>query len=258
MIDAKHRPEDTTKSDKVEQNDSIFDTTQSSDPSSHVLSTNKPKMTITDTDIVSTSILFFAAGYETTATILSFLLYLLALNENCQQKLYEEVNGQTVKNETNSYDNLTKLSYLEACIAETLRLYTPVSLLGRTASEDYTIGNTGITVEKGTTIIIPIHALHHSPDYFPEPKQYRPERFLPENRDKIIPYTYLPFGAGPRNCVGMRFALMEAKAVVARMVIKYEFIRTANTKVPLQYVSKSSIPRPTDFTVGVHYRSKIG
>jgi len=103
-------------------------------------------------------------------------------------------------------------------------------------------------------ITIPIHAIHHNPDYYPTPHQFDPERFLPENKDKLIPYTYLPFGAGPRNCVGMRFALMEAKTVIANIITKYRFFRTENTKIPLEFRKFVGFMQAKDVTVGVEIR----
>ncbi|XP_054157181.1 cytochrome P450 3A19-like [Oppia nitens] len=125
------------------------------------------------------------------------------------------------------------MPYLEACVAETLRLHNPVSAVGRIAAQDYTIGDTGITVPKGMLVNFSIQSMHRNPDYYPEPDRWNPERFMPYNRDKLVPYTYMPFGLGPRNCVGMRFALMETKTATAYLVNRFKFIRTPKTTVPL-------------------------
>ncbi|CAG2172077.1 unnamed protein product, partial [Oppiella nova] len=169
------------------------------------------KESITEDDILSTSFLFFIAGYETTATLTSYLLYSLALDESCQRKLYEEI--RRFKGDFN-YESISKMHYLEACVAETLRLYNPVPQTGRMAAEEYTIGDTGLKIAKGMIVNLDIQTLHHSPEYYPNPDRWDPERFMPENRDQLVPYTYLPFGLGPRNCVGMRFSLMEVKTAV--------------------------------------------
>ncbi len=97
------------------------------------------------------------------------------------------------------------------------------------------MGNTGLTLFKGQTVEIPVYAIHHSEEYFPNADKFIPERFLPENRHKIIPYSYLPFGAGPRNCIGMRFALTEAKLGLASIIQKYRFSRSPRTEVPLSF-----------------------
>jgi cytochrome P450 len=98
---------------------------------------NKSKVEITEDDILATSFLFFIAGFETTASLLSFLFYSLALDQKCQQKLYEEVVSFKGKLD---YESIAQMSYLDACIAETLRLYNPLSALSRIASEDYVLG----------------------------------------------------------------------------------------------------------------------
>jgi cytochrome P450 len=98
---------------------------------------NKSKVEITEDDILATSFLFFVADFETTASLLSFLFYSLALDQECQQKLYEEVLSFKGKFD---YESIAQMSYLDACIAETLRLYNPVSTIHRIASEDYVLG----------------------------------------------------------------------------------------------------------------------
>ncbi|CAG2117281.1 unnamed protein product [Medioppia subpectinata] len=173
--------------------------------------------------------LFLIAGNETTATLLSFLLYELSVNENCQQRLYEEIRG--VEGDY-SYESIARMPYLEACVAETLRHYPPNPAITRICTKEYVLGNTGLTIPKGMTVNFDVYGIHHSPEYYPNPERWDPERFLPSNRDQLVPYTYLPFGLGPRNCVGMRFALMQAKTTVAQLIDKYRFKRTANTRYP--------------------------
>jgi cytochrome P450 family 3 subfamily A len=101
---------------------------------------------------------------------------------------------------------------------------------------------------------VPIYARHHDPEFYPNPYRFDPNRFLPENRHLLTPYTYLPFGAGPRNCVGMRFGLMEAKTAIVNLINKFKFVRTENTKVPLEFVKGSRILKAKDITVGIEIR----
>ena len=121
---------------------------------------------------------------------------------------------------------------------------------------DFKSGDTGITIPKGMLVNFDIASIHHSPDYYPEPMKFNPERFLPENRDKLVPYTYMPFGMGPRNCVGMRFALMEAKTAAANLINKFKFSRTANTRVPLKAAKKDFILNTGDIFVGIEPRNQ--
>jgi cytochrome P450 len=194
------------------------------------------------------------AGYETTATTLSFCSYELALNPECQEKLFEEINSAIDSNEEISYETLAKLPYLDSVISETLRLYPPIIKLEREAMTDYKLGDTGITLFKGQVVEIPVYPIHHSEEYYPNPENFNPSRFMPENRDQIIPYTYLPFGAGPRNCIGMKFALMEAKLCLAHIVRRYKFIRSAKTEVPLEFRRVSLLLSTNGLIVGIQKR----
>jgi len=99
-----------------------------------------------------------------------------------------------------------------------------------------------------------IQSIHRNPEYYPEPEKWNPERFTPENRDKLTPYTYLPFGIGPRNCVGMRFALMEAKTAVVHLVNKFKFVTTKNTQIPLKFKKFEFLLSVENVNVGVQIR----
>ncbi|CAG2178733.1 unnamed protein product, partial [Oppiella nova] len=165
---------------------------------SKVLDIKLSNKMLTEVEIQAQGIVFFAAGYETTATLLTYCSYELALNAHIQQKLYEEMRSSFDANGEIDYNLLARLPYLDAVLSETLRLHSPATKTSRVASEDYKLGDTGITIQKGQTVDILSYAIHHSEEYYPNAEKFTPERFLPENRHKILPYTYLPFGAGPR------------------------------------------------------------
>ena len=137
-------------------------------------------------------------GFETTATLVSLALYCLACDHRVQDKLLDELEelGEL------DYHKAMTAPYLDAVVQETLRLYPPAPVIDREAAQDYTIPGTDITIEKGTDVLIPVYAIHMDPHNYPKPHLWTPERFLPDNRSNIAPYTYLPFGAGPRNCIG--------------------------------------------------------
>uniref|UniRef100_A0A8C5RWF1 Cytochrome P450 3A n=1 Tax=Laticauda laticaudata TaxID=8630 RepID=A0A8C5RWF1_LATLA len=120
-----------------------------------------------------------------------------------------------------TYEALMQIEYLDMVLNETLRMYPGVSRLQRMCKN--TIKLNGITIPKGMGIAIPPVILHFNPEYWPEPEQFRPERFSKEVKEKINPYTYLSFGAGPRNCIGMRFAFLTMKAAVASLMQHFTF-----------------------------------
>ncbi|CAG2170307.1 unnamed protein product [Oppiella nova] len=136
-----------------------------------------------------------------------------------------------------------------ALISETLRHSPQILRLKREAMEvdpeldvwsvymeDVMLGNTGVMIEKGVIVEIPVYAIHNDPEYYPDPFTFNPDRFMPENRYNIQPYTYLPFGSGRLHCIGMRFALLSAKLALANISQKFRFSRVTDTDVPLVYI----------------------
>ena len=179
---------------------------------------------LTEDEILAQAWAFFLAGYETTSMALSFVTFQLAINEDIQQRLYEEVLTEVDANGDIDYDILTKLPFLDSVISEALRMHPPFNKVGRKAEKDYVVGKTGIIIPRKGQITIPISAIHMCEEFYPEPHKFNPDRFMPENRDKLIPYTYLPFGGGPRNCIGLRFALMEIKLCITQLLYRYKFV----------------------------------
>ncbi|CAF1486731.1 unnamed protein product [Adineta steineri] len=148
-----------------------------------------------------------------------------------QEKIYQEVRQELGDDEV-TYEKLNQLQYLDMVINETLRMYPPVLRLDRVASKDYQLGN--YLIPKGTIIHAPVYPIHHDFETWPEPEKFIPERFLPAEKAKRHPMVFLAFGDGPRNCIGMRFALVEAKLGIVRALRLVEFERSEKTEVPLQ------------------------
>ncbi|UXI22221.1 Disks large-like protein [Sarcoptes scabiei] len=210
---------------------------------------------LSEEEIVAQSVVFFLAGYETTATTMAFCCYELAMNQDIQQKLFDEIQSVLDDGKSLNYSSVMTLPYLDAVLSETLRKYPPALALGREAAEDYYIKEYDITVEKNNDVMIPVYAIHHDPEYYPDPERYDPERFMPENRHKLVPYTYLPFGGGPRNCIGMRFALTEAKLGIANLIKSFRLVRIPETSAPLK-ITKSFILLTTEpIHIGIEKRA---
>uniref|UniRef100_A0A182SRS3 Cytochrome P450 n=1 Tax=Anopheles maculatus TaxID=74869 RepID=A0A182SRS3_9DIPT len=168
---------------------------------------------------------FFIAGFETSASLMSFCLYELAKNETVQGKLrgtivaaLDETDGQL------SYDMVMSLGYLDQVVNETLRMYPPVDFLFRVANTDYPIDRFG-TIPRGTLLVVPVHALHHDPAYYPQPEVYDPERFAsePKVNRKRQDAPFMPFGMGPRHCIGTTFGLMLVKVGLVAMLRSFRF-----------------------------------
>lgn len=216
---------------------------------------NASAKVLTEDEALAQCVTFFIGGQDTTSSVIAFTAYLLALHPDVQQRLRDEVDSCFEKHgEEPSIDNVSKLKYLNCVISESLRLYPPAIRVERTACEDCVLGEAGLRLMKGTVVTIPVYAMHHDPDNFPDPEKFDPERFSEENVASIKPYSYLPFGAGPRNCIGMRFALQVVKLCLVHAVRNFELVRTENTKVPLKMMRIFGLLLPEDITVGVKRR----
>ncbi|GJQ73210.1 Cyp6a9 [Trypoxylus dichotomus] len=190
---------------------------------------------LTTKEFVSQVFAFFVAGFDTSSATLTFCLYELASNFDIQDKLREEiVNGLKNYDGQITYEALQNMEYLDQVISETLRKYPVVSMIPRICTQDYQIPFSNSTIEKGTFVLISALGLHMDPEYFPDPERFDPDRFSDENEYKMRSGTYLPFGDGPRICIGLRFGLMQVKMCLITLLRDFEFGVNARTKSPLE------------------------
>ncbi|KAF6214471.1 hypothetical protein GE061_009214 [Apolygus lucorum] len=184
---------------------------------------------------------FFIAGFETTASTLHYATYLLSVNQSCQDKAREEARKCYEKNGEFTYDSLKELQYIENCVNETLRLMPPVPMNFRVCTKDYTFPN-GTHIEKGQSILLPTIAIHYDPKIFPEPEKFIPDRF----DGSIEKGSYAPFGDGPRICIGKRFAVVEIKLTLAKLLLNYKFLPAASKPNLREMVVGSIVLNPKD------------
>lgn len=171
-------------------------------------------------------------AFETTALSLTFLTYNLAKNPHVQAKLVKEVDDYLARNSGKiEHETVNELVYLNACILESLRLFPVLLRLDRMCTKEWTYEPLGLTIPKGMTVQIPVFSIHFNPEYYPDPHAFKPDRFLPENKDKLNQYAYLGFGLGNHNCIGMRLAKENLIMSMARILQTFTFAATADTKV---------------------------
>jgi len=187
---------------------------------------------LNDNELIAQMVVSLLGGYHTVSCTLSLVCYHLAVYPDIQEKVFEEISHIYASREKVTHDELKDLLYLQACISETLRLYPPGFFITRTINQSCTIKD--IPFKKGMGVCIPIYALHRDEEFWQEPDSFKPERFLPENKDSINQFAYLPFGSGPRSCIGMRFAMMEIKTILVKMLQKYRLVRGPETPVPFK------------------------
>lgn len=176
---------------------------------------------ITDEDITDEVSTFMFAGHDTTMTALCFTLHLLSLHRGVQERVFQEVRDVVGDSGPVTAQHLNELKYLECVIKEVLRLYPSVPVIVRDCKQEFDLPS-GYTIPVGSQVGIDIFHLHRNPAVFPRPLEFDPDRFLeggPAHR-----FGYLPFSASQRNCIGQRFAMMEMKTVLARLVRSFRIL----------------------------------
>ncbi|XP_036144046.1 cytochrome P450 4C1-like isoform X1 [Monomorium pharaonis] len=172
---------------------------------------------LTDSDIREEVDVFILGGYDTTSVAISFTLSLLAEHKDIQDCVRKEVDAIMQESQGKlTMKSLQDLQYLERCIKESLRLYPSLYFIARVTSEKIQLNSYLIPAK--TVIHLNIRDVHRDPNFWPNPEIFDPDRFLPENSRNRHPYSYIPFSAGPRNCLGQRFALLEMKAMIAFLI----------------------------------------
>nr|QBC73130.1 cytochrome P450 mono-oxygenase [Osmia bicornis] len=191
---------------------------------------------LTDSLLTAQAFVFFSAGFETSSTTISNTLYELAVNQEIQNKLREEIMEYCSKDKGElEYETVKEMEYLDKVFKETLRMYPAVSLLIRNAISNYTFDGTKVSIPKGTKIWIPVFALHRNSDIYPNPDSFDPERF---NEDAVAARNsmhYLPFGDGPRNCVGARFAIYQTKVGLIAILRNFKVDVCEKTRIPYEF-----------------------
>ncbi len=172
---------------------------------------------------------FFLAGHETTATSLTWAHYVLALNPEIRNKMIKEIHATIGTDRDPTYEDLTKMEYMDQVVNEVLRLYPPIYIFARNALSDDSIDN--YRVPKGMNIIMSLFTIHHDPLLWEDPETFNPERFSPEKIKSIHKYAFFPFGGGPRTCIGKPFALLEMKIILSKIYQNHIFELKNSEKV---------------------------
>jgi len=176
-------------------------------------------------DVMDEANVFVFEGHDTTGAAISWALYLLSKNREHLDKCYQEVKSVFVDGSENvTLHQLSSLPYLSLCLKECLRLKCSVPYIGRELSKDFTVDIDGksVMMPAGSVIHIVLDTMHRHKDHWDSPEEFRPDRFLPENMKKRDPFAYIPFSAGPRNCVGQKFAESEFRLTVAKVLYNFD------------------------------------
>ncbi|KAM8716412.1 hypothetical protein ACLKA7_003310 [Drosophila subpalustris] len=165
---------------------------------------------------------FMFEGFDTTSTCLTFTLLMLSLHEEVQQRCFEEFQNLSENDDDISVFDFNELDYLECVIKESLRLYPPVPFFGRICTEESVVN--GLILPKDTQINIHVFDIMRDPRHFPNPSEFNPDRFLPENTIDRHPFAFIPFSAGQRNCIGQKFAILEMKVLLVSIIRNFKLL----------------------------------
>ncbi|EDW47930.1 GM20170 [Drosophila sechellia] len=196
---------------------------------------------LTIEEMAAQAFVFFGAGFETSSTTMGFALYELAQHQDIQDRVREECQEVIGKcNGEITYESMKDMVYLDQVISETLRLYTVLPVLNRECLEDYEVpGHPKYVIKKGMPVLIPCGAMHRDEKLYANPNTFNPDNFSPERVKERDSVEWLPFGDGPRNCIGMRFGQMQARIGLAFLINKFKFSVCDQTTIPIVYSKKT-------------------
>jgi cytochrome P450 len=167
---------------------------------------------MTDEEMIDNLLTFVTAGHETTSLGLAWTFYLLTRHPAVEARLLAEIDTVTGGGPVQPA-HIAQLAYTRQVFSEAMRLYPPAPMVSRLVSEAFVLG--GVQIPAGSLLVVPIYALHRHADLWPDPERFDPDRFSPEATAGRSRYAYMPFGAGPRVCIGNGFAMLEAVAILA-------------------------------------------
>ena len=212
------------------------------------------KEKITDQDTVQHCFTFLIGGYDTTASTLTYVAFLLATNPNIQEKLIEEIDQQCHDESDLTYAGIQKLTYMDMVVNETLRYFSPGYVNLREAKNDCIIQ--GIRFPKGVGVAIAVKAIHDDPAIWQNPEKFDPERFSSEAKANRHPCYFLPFSDGPRKCIGLRLGIMNMKLILTRLLQRVKFEVAKETEIPLPTVVQFTVAPENPVNLKVVHRIK--
>jgi cytochrome P450 len=175
---------------------------------------------MSDELVLSESMQLLVAGHETSSNGLSWLLYLLSMHPDCLEKIRQEFEA-VLGDAPLTFSDVPRFEFTTQVIQEALRLYPPFWMIDREAIADDQAGD--VAIPRGSTVIVYVYGAHHAPRYWPDAERFDPGRFTKANEKLHVPFTYLPFGGGPRGCIGGNYAMLQILMILSELLRQYDF-----------------------------------
>ncbi|CAL7935046.1 unnamed protein product [Xylocopa violacea] len=213
---------------------------------------------LTDEEIKDEVDTIMFEGHDTTAAASSFVLCLLGIHQDVQNRVYEELD-EIFKGSDRpcTFDDTLEMKYLERVIFETIRLFPPVPIIARELSEDVQLATGKYMLPKGANVVVLPFATHRMMEFYPNPEQFNPDNFLPEKMQSRHHYSFIPFSAGPRSCVGRKYAMLKLKVVLSTILRNYRIL--SNVKEKDFWLKADIILKRVDgFRIKIEPRNKTG
>lgn len=189
----------------------------------YMIEISENNVNFTEEDIVNEACTFMLAGQDSVGSAVAFTIFLLAQHADCQEQCHEELERIFEQsNRAPTISDLREMRYMEMCIKEALRLYPSVPLIARKLGEEVRLGKH--ILPSGSNVFICPYATHRIAHIYPDPEKFKPERFTTDQVEQRNPYAFIPFSAGPRYCLGNRFAILEIKTIVSRLLRSYQLL----------------------------------
>uniref|UniRef100_A0A6V7M0G0 Cytochrome P450 n=1 Tax=Bracon brevicornis TaxID=1563983 RepID=A0A6V7M0G0_9HYME len=210
--------------------------------SRNIKSGEGPQLTLVE--MTSQAMVFFFGGFETVSTLMCFLAHMISIHPEVQKKIHDEIDDvlERCQGEV-TYEAINSMPYLEAVMYETMRLYPVLPAVDRVCSQEFELppalpGKKPVILKPGENVVLPVYALHRNPHYFSDPDNFSPERFMEDPKGMLNNPAFLPFGVGPRMCIGNRFALLETKALIFHIMTKCSLQPGKKMILPLELSTK--------------------
>ena len=208
-------------------------------------------------EIAANVFIFYIAGTESSSSTIAYTLYELIQNESLMERAKTDIRKNLEKHDGKvTYESIQDMKFIDLCVKETLRKYPALPILNRECTKDYKIPDMNFVIKKGTSVIISLLGVSRDEKYFPNPEKYDPDRFA-DDRNDFFSDMYMPFGAGPRNCLAYRMGLVIVKVAIVKLLMNFKFKPLHIEELEFDFGTVVLLPKEGKCTAKIMKKDKI-